>query len=298
MMFDIKKPKVKEKIDFEEIANFRKAFWKKFLIFSLIFVIFISGSFYFYKKKVWNFFKNNKKIIHVSENLNSEPALNSNSGNSDSLSFENNENESSDDDENLTTEDLTGGKIVEMEKKFDELEKPMTISSDEAEKVIKNKSQEIILALKNKNFERLSLFVYPNEKLIFAPYCYIKPEFQAFSKIEVKNLYNNQEKYKWGNYNGATSEEIEITFQDYYENFVYDQDFSQAEKISYNKVLGKGNMTNNIQDFFPDSIIVEYHFSGFNPEFEGMDWKSLRLVFVKFNKDWYLKAIVHDNWTI
>jgi hypothetical protein len=38
--------------------------------------------------------------------------------------------------------------------------------------------------------------------------------------------------------------------------------------------------------------------SGFDPEYEGMDWRSLRLVFEKKNDIWYLVGIIHDQWTI
>jgi UDP-N-acetyl-2-amino-2-deoxyglucuronate dehydrogenase len=31
---------------------------------------------------------------------------------------------------------------------------------------------------------------------------------------------------------------------------------------------------------------------------EGMDWRSLRLVFEKKNDIWYLVGIIHDQWTI
>jgi hypothetical protein len=43
---------------------------------------------------------------------------------------------------------------------------------------------------------------------------------------------------------------------------------------------------------------VEYHFSGFDKKFEGMDWASLKLVFENSNNEWYLVGIVHDQWTI
>jgi (p)ppGpp synthase/HD superfamily hydrolase len=44
--------------------------------------------------------------------------------------------------------------------------------------------------------------------------------------------------------------------------------------------------------------MVEYHFSGFDPKYEGMDWRSLRLVFEEKDNIWHLVGIIHDQWTI
>lgn len=30
---------------------------------------------------------------------------------------------------------------------------------------------------------------------------------------------------------------------------------------------------------YPNGYFIEFHFSGFNPQFEGIDWESLKLVF-------------------
>jgi hypothetical protein len=45
-------------------------------------------------------------------------------------------------------------------------------------------------------------------------------------------------------------------------------------------------------------VTIEYYFSGFDPQYGGMDWRSLRLVFIKDSNNWYLAAIVHGEWTI
>jgi hypothetical protein len=44
-------------------------------------------------------------------------------------------------------------------------------------------------------------------------------------------------------------------------------------------------------------MVVEYYFPGFDPQYEGMDWRSLRLIFLQDNDVWYLAGIVHDQWT-
>ena len=46
-------------------------------------------------------------------------------------------------------------------------------------------------------------------------------------------------------------------------------DFINAE-TSYNGLLASQHLKNQIQ-VYPDAIIVEYHFSGFDPQYGGMD---------------------------
>jgi hypothetical protein len=47
------------------------------------------------------------------------------------------------------------------------------------------------------------------------------------------------------------------------------------------QVLQRGNMINNIEDAYSEAVSVEYHFPGFDPKYEGMDWESLKLVLSK-----------------
>lgn len=294
-----------------EIKNTKKPikkFWKYFLFFIFLFVI-ISLCFYFYKKNELNFlnkiyqntFENKKKIINI-DNKEQENINNTDYDLSDSNKEKEDEEESyqGDDADELIKNLNNNSSPSEDNDNSSESEviKNGSISSQEAEKIIKTKANEIVLALKNKDFKKVASFVSEDEKLTFSPYCYVKKEDLSFSKSEVENLFSNKNKYSWGVYNGVSPTKIEKTFAEYYDEFIFDQDFSQAEKISYNEILGKGNMKNNIQSFFPNSIVVEYHFSGFEEELDGMDWKSLRLVFVKVGDDWFLKAIVHDAWTI
>jgi hypothetical protein len=61
--------------------------------------------------------------------------------------------------------------------------------------------------------------------------------------------------------------------------------------------LGGGNSIDNSSEFYPEAKIVEYYFSGFDPQYGGMDWRSLRLVFSELNDTWYLVGVIHDEWT-
>ena len=54
----------------------------------------------------------------------------------------------------------------------------------------------------------------------------------------------------------------------------------------------------NHDEVYPLAATIEYHFSGFDARFEGMDWRSVRLVLEQENGTWYLVGLIHDEWTI
>jgi hypothetical protein len=101
----------------------------------------------------------------------------------------------------------------------------------------------------------------------------------------------------WGVTDGK-GEDFRVTFADYYPKFVCDVDFAKAPDVAYNRAIGTGNSTDNSATAYPDAIMVEFHYSGFDPQYSGMDWRSLRLFFEQKNGAWYLVGIVHAQWTI
>jgi len=172
------------------------------------------------------------------------------------------------------------------------------ISPAEAEQLISARANEVILAVKEKDFVKLSIFIHPQLGVRFSPYSHVNiGNDLIFSAQQIASAKNDFNIYKWGIYDGSGLP-IEFTFDEYYKKFVYDKDFAGAKVIAYNEIIGKGNMINNNFEVYPGSIIVEYHFPGFDPQYEGMDWESLRLVFEKYDNIWYLVGIIHDQWTI
>jgi hypothetical protein len=154
----------------------------------------------------------------------------------------------------------------------------------------------VITLLKKKDMVSLSGYVHPLLGLRFSPYAFVNDTDQVFSANQVAGLLTNNTVFTWGVYDGSGAP-IELTFVEYYFQFVYDVDFSAAPQIALNHRLGEGNSLNNAQEFYPGSMVVEYYFPGFDPQYEGMDWRSLRLIFLQDNDVWYLAGIVHDQWT-
>jgi len=164
--------------------------------------------------------------------------------------------------------------------------------------IIEERAMSVLKAIKNYDIDKLADAVHPDKGVRFSPYGYVDVENNlVFTAEEVKKLADDPKKYLWGYYDGS-GEPISLSFSDYHKKFIYDVDFVNAEEIGYNKTLGHGNSLNNSFEVYKNSIIVEYYFSGFDPQYEGMDWRSLRLVFEKKNDIWYLVGIIHDQWTI
>ncbi|WP_339245579.1 hypothetical protein [Paenibacillus sp. FSL F4-0243] len=157
----------------------------------------------------------------------------------------------------------------------------------------------VIRSIKNKDMKQLAAWVHSDKGLRFSPYAYVDTKNDlVFSKDEVEGLMNDSTKRVWRTFAGS-GDLIELTFADYYKRFVYDADFIQTAEIAVNKGLGQGTTINNLNEVYPKEQydFVEYHITGIDPSVEGMDWRSLRLVFEKIGEDHALVGIIHDQWT-
>jgi hypothetical protein len=158
-------------------------------------------------------------------------------------------------------------------------------------------AQTAAATLKTADYSRLEEFIHPELCLRFSPYPNLQESDLVFCPGQLAGLPDSSNIYIWGRYDGS-GEPIELSFANYHQRFVYDQDFFQPEIVGLNQAVSSGNIINNIPEIFPDGMIVEYHFSGFDPQYGGMDWRSLQMVFTQENGVWYLVALIHGEWTI
>jgi hypothetical protein len=155
-----------------------------------------------------------------------------------------------------------------------------------------------IYLIEDADFAALALMTHPVKGLRFSPYGYVDSANDlVFTAAEVALLPADTTTRTWGSFDG-TGFPIDLTFAAYYDRFVYDADFVNPQFIGVNNIIGMGNTLINLDDVYPDGAFVEFHFSGFDPQYEGMDWRSLRLVFEEVDGEWLLVGIVHDEWTI
>ncbi len=155
----------------------------------------------------------------------------------------------------------------------------------------------LVKALARQDMPTVAQYVHPQMGLRFSPYGYIQAGDLVFSAGQLATLFADSRTYTWGAYDGS-GEPIALGFGAYYAQFVYSADFANPEQVGYNTQLGMGNTINNIAEVYPNAQFVEFYFSGFDPQYGGMDWQSLRLVLMQEGDAWFLLGIVHDQWTI
>jgi hypothetical protein len=164
--------------------------------------------------------------------------------------------------------------------------------------IIYFRAKSTMTALKNRDWGLLAKVVHAEKGVRFSPYGYIDSKNDLlFTAAQVRNFDKDEQQYHWGAYDGS-GEPIKLTAVRYFETFVYNHDFLQAPRVSYNRIIGRGNTTNNQTEAYPGAIIVEYHFPGFDSKSEGIDWQSLRLIFEMKDGMAYLIGISHAQWTI
>ena len=170
------------------------------------------------------------------------------------------------------------------------------IFAAEDEDELLNRANQVLECLKNRDYKQLAKFVHSKKGVIFSPYAYINNEAVMLTQAMLKKL-KPTDTFMWGYFDGR-GDPMDLNVEDYFNKFVFDQDFTQAPQTGINELVKTGNTISNLNKAFPGASFVEFHFPGFNPIYDGIDWTSLRLVFEKVKNQWMLVGIVHDSWTI
>ena len=159
---------------------------------------------------------------------------------------------------------------------------------------------DILTQIKAGNYGAIAKYIDPVSGVRFSPYAYIDTASDLIlskRKFSEQASKENQDIIVWGGFDG-TDDPIKMNLNSYFKRFVYDVDFAKPEKRSVNEFLGGGNSLNNLTIVYKGNHFTESYFSGFDKKYDGMDWKTLRLVFKERNKRFYLVGVVHDEWTI
>lgn len=200
-------------------------------------------------------------------------------------------------DTNPAVNDEDSNGFMEDEGDFEYTEDGL-IPPEEAERLIKSSSDDIITALSNKDMGTLSSYIHPEKGVRFTLYSFVdKDKDIVFDKEGIMGFLQDQKTYIWGYFDGS-GDAVEMTPQEYYNSFIYDKTFADADKIGYNTTLSGGNTLNNQFEVYENPIIVEYFFPGFDPQYEGLDWESLSLIFEEYAGTWYLVGIVSNRMTV
>lgn len=187
--------------------------------------------------------------------------------------------------------------IKELEANIKDLEKDQANEGSEQDHILVN-SVNVLTALKEEDMEGLKDYIHPQKGVRFSAYQYIDMENDIVLKgDEIEEAFNDSKTYTWGDYDGK-GDPIELSFKEYYKEFVYDEDFLNPHIIAINKTVSMGNTIDNVKEAYPDGKYIESYFEGFDKQYEGIDWRSLKLVFEEYEGKWYLVGIIHGQWTV
>ena len=161
-----------------------------------------------------------------------------------------------------------------------------------------NIGHEVMELVKDKDMAALSSYVHPTKGLRFTPYVHINSTFdQVFTPQEVADLPADTTEYDWGYYYGTPVEtQILLNFNDYYDEFIYDEDFLNANIIGVNAVVSYGVMIDNIFDEYPDAEYLEFYIIT-SQDNNNIYWRSLKVAFEKVGGEYKLIGIIHGQWT-
>ena len=166
-----------------------------------------------------------------------------------------------------------------------------------AKRIIGTHAIEVIATIQQQNMDELSKYVHPEKGVRLSPYSNVNIESDLIWRRGVfKTALSDGTEHTWGNFHG-TDRPIALSFEDYFNKFVYDRDYASARLVGYNQVLGKGTMTNNVFEVYQGAIVVEYYWTKPNVKQRGAAWRSLRLIFENVGPDWYLVGIAHGQPT-
>ncbi len=187
--------------------------------------------------------------------------------------------------------------ILELKAENEALAKQLKAQAPQAASLLST-AQTVVQLIKDQDMAGLSAHVHPVQGVRFSPYSHVNLQTDlVFSSQQIAGLMQDSTVQTWGVFDGS-GDPIQMDFASYYTKFVYDQDYINPHMIGNNTLIGTGNTINNVAQIYPAASFVEFHFTGFDPQYSGMDWTSLRLIFENVGGTWMLIGIQHDGWTI
>ena len=162
-------------------------------------------------------------------------------------------------------------------------------------------AKSLMKLIKDRNFKALAGHVHPVKGAAMAPEYYDPKESIFFSKELFAKGFGNRKKYVWGVETGRGNP-IKLTFEELYKGYIYDKDYINAPQIALNPNFesngDRSSFLRAVREEVPGCSFVEFHFPGFDKKYDGMDWRSLILVFEEYKGKWYLIALINGHWTI
>lgn len=171
-----------------------------------------------------------------------------------------------------------------------------TIAETPKEEQLVAAGKEVLKAMTAKDFSMLATLT-SSEGLSLNEIPNLDFSVSNLPQSQISQIPTDTETFMWG-YTDGKGDEIELTRKEYFEKYLFNHDYLNAPVVAVNETLGRGNSLNTIIADSGERNFVAFHFAGFNPTYEGMDWTTLYLVFDLEGGKYKLRGIAKDNWTI
>ena len=154
----------------------------------------------------------------------------------------------------------------------------------------------VLKSLKTKDLPALSLLA-GKEWIRFSPYEHVDIQHDiVLSPEQIKaGLTTNRSFLRWTQ--DGSGKPLDLSIGQYWDRYVYDVDFVKAPVVTKNTGEQRGNVINNIIDIYTGKQVIEYYFSWFDTQYQGMDRRSLSVIFDKEDGQWKVIGVVHGQWT-
>ena len=156
----------------------------------------------------------------------------------------------------------------------------------------------VLAALKKDDIQTLSTLVDPERGVTFTPYSTVNFDSDlTFTPAQVQALSKDKNLYTWG-FEDGRGNPIKMTMEQYFARYVYNTDYTQATVIGVDQIITTGNALENLTEEYPGCRFVDFCLPSADPQNDGLDWSSLKLVFTLEDSGWMLVGIVHGEWTV
>ncbi len=154
----------------------------------------------------------------------------------------------------------------------------------------------VLDAVQNHDYAALSAMVHPEKGVTFTPYSTVDAEHDlCFTAAQIAAAESDPNTYMWGTTTAKAP--ITLSIPDYFAQYVFNSDYTQASQVGIDMLLGTGNALENVSAAYPGARFVEFYSPGTNSVKSGYDWSSLKLVFEAQGNEWYLIGMIHSEWT-
>lgn len=159
-------------------------------------------------------------------------------------------------------------------------------------------AKQVVETFKAQDGKKLAALAHPEKGVRFSPGAYVDVASDVvFSRAQIETFWADNKSYIWGFADG-TGDPINMTPSQYCRVYIMSRDFLNPSSINSNNDRASGNTSNNAAIVYPNGTRVEYYIEpSIRDGEQQLDWAALRLVFERSGDDWFLVAVIHDEWT-